>query len=316
MLGISAILAIILTITEGGLFLKNYYSIILYLFTNKASQLGASTSFLGDIIRGIVSIMSLIFTGLVIAIISSYFFEKVLRRFSGMEIPKISGHTMICGWNEIGNRIIETITSEDPHTQIVCVCKRESKPFHNNKVLWLNGDFTQEVILKKAYVQTCKFAIILSDIDSVGGNQEYCDWQTILSVLAIENLNSEVYTTAELINPCNREHLEHANVDEIIVRGDFSGNLLSRAINNKGLSKVVRVLIDLSLNPSMFKINLPDNFKVMTYYDLVANLGKTYSATLVAYEDDKNNIIISPPKDQPIKNAKYIFVVSETRPRF
>jgi voltage-gated potassium channel len=285
------------------------------MLTNKASQLEALTTAIGDVIKGTISLVSLFFTGIVIAMITSFFFEKVLRRFSGMEIQNVKGHTIVCGWNDIGEHIINNIIMEDPSIQIVVICKRETAPIFKQSASWINGDFTRQEVLKKGYAHQCSNAIILSDLDSVNGNQEYADWQTILAVLTIENINKNVYTTAELINPYNKEHLVHADVDEIIIRGEFSGNLMSRVASNRGLSRVVQKMLDIGEGAELYKIDCPESIKSINYYSAVEKLSKSSFSTLIGFEDDKENIIISPNKNISLEKAKYLFILSEDKPK-
>lgn len=311
---LSFLFGVLLTNAEGGNLFVSFFEVLLYILTNKAASIGNAGTLQGDLIRGLISIASLLFTGFVIAWITSIFFDRILRRFSGMEIPQLSNHTLICGWNETGNLIVSNMIEESPDSPIVVVCERSSRPINRENAYWINGDFTKPEVLRKAHAHRCESAIVLSDLESVGNNDKIADWQTILAVLAIENINSKIHTAAELINNSNRVHLEHAGVDEIIIRGEFSGNILSRVSQNRGLSKVISTMLNVGDGAELYKIKCPENYKKSSYGEIHNKLYKEKFTSLIGYETKDGQIFLSPSGNVILDEADHLYVLSDEKP--
>lgn len=192
---------------------------------------------------------------------------------------------------------------------------RGESPITGQNLYWIKGDFTNQDDLKKAFAHEAATAIILADTESAGNNKPYADSRTVLSVLSIESMNSDVHTAAELINPENRSHLERANVDEIVISGELSGTILSRVSENKGLSKIVRSLLEVGDGSEIYRVDTPDTMKSKTFSELYTSLYDTNTYMLLGFEDTDGNFYLSPPKNTKMSKAAALYIVAETTPK-
>ncbi|NTU60739.1 MAG: hypothetical protein HGA95_00160 [Caldiserica bacterium] len=233
-----------------------------------------------------------------------------------MSIPMLVDHVAICGWNESGNKIIKSLQEEDERRDIVVVCNRERNPSKSDKVYWIKGDFTNQNDLVKAYIKECKTVIILADVEDSGGNQDYADCRTVLAVLTIEKLNPSIHTAAELINPERKSHLEKAGVDEIVIRGEISGSMLSRISENRGLSKVISKLLEFGEGSEFYKVECPASLNGVKFGDVLSKFYNEKSYLIIGFEKQDGQILISPPHETTVSDSKFLYVIADDHPKF
>jgi voltage-gated potassium channel len=302
-----------LCISESKPFIPTFVNLLISAVTYQSPNL-ESGIILNDIIKGLSSLIGIFITGLVIGGISSVFIENHRKRRSGMSIPMLVDHVAICGWNESGNKIIKSLQEEDGHKDIVIICGRDKNPSSSDKVYWIKGDYTNQKDLEKAFIKDCKTAIVLADVEDSGGNQDYTDCRTVLSVLTIEKLNPEIHTAAELINPERKGHLEKAGVDEIVIRGEISGSMLSRISQNRGLSKVISRLLEFGEGSEFYKVDCPANINGQKFGEVLSRLYNEKSYLVIGFEKQNGQILISPPHDTVFDDSKYLYVIADDHP--
>ncbi len=308
--------------TFAGHIWSEFWNLIIYLIGGAKA---ASITYEGWLKIGIVTVifktilsaLGVLVTGFTVAAITSYLVEKVLRRLMGMGLPVLSNHTVVCGWNASADLIVKRIHDEDPDELIVLVCERGEAPKTGKNLYWVKGDHTKTDILDKSYVKKAHTAIILSDLEAAGGSRELADARTVLAVLAIESMHPEIHSAAELLDPSNKPHLARANVDEIVISGELSGTILSRVSENKGLSRIVKSLLQVGEGSEIYRIGIvPEKFKQMKFGDLYLELYKTKHYVLLGFEDDSGEFHLSPPYDSKIDVAEAMYIISEDKPIF
>lgn len=312
-ISITLICSVILFFASGKPFWATYWNLTISAFTYQSPNLESGV-WINDLIKGVSSLIGIFVTGLVIGGISAVFIDIHRKRRSGMAIPMLVDHAVICGWNESGQKIVNTIRQESKNQDIVIVCNRNGCPAHGEKIFWIKGDFTDEDTLKRAFIKESQTAIILSDTDETNGNEDYADSRTVLAVLTIEKLNCKIHTAAELINPDKRKHLEKAGVDEIVIRGEISGSILSRISRNRGLSKLVTQLLNYGEGSEFYKILCPDSLKGKKFGESLRQMYEEKSCLLIGYEMQNGEIFITPKHESIINDPLYVYIISENAP--
>jgi len=267
-----------------------------------------------NLTRTVLFILGLVFTAIVLTSVSGYFLNKYLRRIMGTTLPKIEGHTIICGFNDSARVIIEKMQEENENIQIVIIANRESSPYDKPGVYWIKGDFTAEEALERAHIKFCKTAIVLSDILESENSEEFADARTIMSVLAIEKLNHECHTAAELFFHKNSKHLQNADVDEIIVANEMAGMILSRVSQNSGISRVIKMLLDVSEGVEVYKITCPEHLKAMTFKDALIEVYEKYGYILLAAENGNKDLIASTNRSENLLGTMFLYLISDATP--
>lgn len=144
-----------------------------------------------SIIVGMITSVTVIV--IITAKITSVFVEFVRRGGIMAKKVNLSGHTIICGWNFQGERIIRELFSADVRQQrgVVILTDSEERPFKNERVEFIKGDPSQDEDLIRAGVMRADSIIVLTDLTK-GANE--ADAEALMVVLAVESLNRDVHT--------------------------------------------------------------------------------------------------------------------------
>jgi voltage-gated potassium channel len=235
----------------------------------------------------------LMFSGIAIssfftATIASIFVSRRLKEGRGLETVDSKQHLVICGWNKHTNQILTSIYHHDEFNfdqDVVLICDISEEQFYELQdryprvnLRFVRGDHSDDVVLKRARVHDAATVIILSE-DEADAN--LADDKVILATLAIKSTNKKVKVIAELNYPHNVAHLQRANVDEIVVKGEFIGYLLGTATCSPGISEVVRELLNVGTGNGLLQVPIP--------VDLV---GKNFRALFERFRNERSAIVL------------------------
>ena len=78
-------------------------------------------------------------------------------------------------------------------------------------------------------MQTAETVIILADETYPAHSASTTDARSVMVALAVETLNRNVYTFAEVCQPENKQHFLNANVDEVLVADEIVADLMQSA---------------------------------------------------------------------------------------
>lgn len=140
-----------------------------------------------------------------------------------------SSHTIICGWNERGKLLVESLRKITSRP-ILVLCESIDQPIREvgkiRNVYVLSGDPTRASSLKNAEVATAKSVVVLRN-DLLG---ESADAQSVKVALAVERIQVAVHTVVELRDNRNKSHFAWTKVDEVVSEEHIATNLVAQAV--------------------------------------------------------------------------------------
>ena len=279
-------------------------------------------------------LVSITFIAVVTAKITSLLIEFIRRGGSMAKKVNFSGHTVICGWNFQGERIVEELLSANQKQQqgIVILHDSEERPLKDERVEFIKGDPSQDEDLIRAGVLRADSVIVLTDFTK-GTNE--ADAAALMVVLAIESLNREVHTCVQIMNSANRVHLERAHTDEIICLDQVGGNLAVASALNHGVSRIVAELLTFNLGSEFYRYDqsLSDRLIGKEFTEAVQLLAQQHIILLAIETDhseellrqlsgdvvyklpEENRIMmINPQSRYQIRQGDALFVIAESEP--
>jgi voltage-gated potassium channel len=260
----------------------------------------------GRIWATVIMIMGIIVTSILSGTVASIFVDKKLKEERGLQKIKMKSHIIICGWNKNADAILEGIRKLSAKQKVTAVLINELEPERFQvlttqhaeiELKFVRGDFTNEVVLSRAAIAEAQAAIVLAD---TSGNHtlDNADERTILATLAIKSLNPNIHTCAELTDKEKEQHLKRANVDEILINGEFNGFLFASATYSKGISRLVREMLSFkSKNQLRLEPVQP------------AFIGKKYSELMRYYQEHKRGLPIGLLSEE--KNISFNDLISD-----
>jgi voltage-gated potassium channel len=232
------------------------------------------------------------------ATIASLFVEKKMKEGKGLETIKEKDHIVICGWNQNTEAVLQGLTTYGvvQSTAIVLINELTVDEVDALKLRYtkydikcLRGNYVHEDVLLRANISKAKFALIMADTSGTHANDRL-DERTTLAALAIKSLAPSVKTIAELLDSENKPHLQRANVDEIIVRGEHIGSLMASAINSPGIPRMFSSLLSLGEGNKLWRAEIPKQFIGRTFSELFSYYREKHKAILIGFLQEKKSV--------------------------
>ncbi len=278
--------------------------------------------------------VSITFLAIVTAKITSLLVEFVRRGGSMAKKVNFSGHTIICGWNFQGERIVKELLSANVKKQkgIVVLVNSEERPIKNEQIEFVKGDPSQDVDLIRAGLASADSVIVLTDLNK-GANE--ADAEALMVTLAVESLNQKVHTCVQIMNSANRVHLERAHADEIICLDQVGGSLAVASALNHGVSRIVAELLTFNKGSEFYRYDseISDGLIGKEFIEAVQilaeqhiillaveinyseKLQKQLSADIVYKLPEEDRVVVVNPQSQyKICQGDALFIIAESKP--
>jgi len=266
----------------------------------------------GRIIAIPLMIVGIGILGLLIGVIADFLLSIRSRYMKGYGDIVFKDHIIICGWNKFKvDTIIREIRSGEALSDIPIVLVNnvlEENPYASqDKVSFIKGHQSDAEVLKRAGIEKCSKAIILTEKDDM-----QADDTTILTVLQIESMNKDVFTCAELIDTGKADLLRKANCDEIVAANDFSVKLLVQSIEDPGLSVILSDVISNSYGAQIDSEKVKEEFVGKSYKDMFMSLYDNEDKLAIALKH--NNVpLVNPKKNVLIEPEDVVYYITTPR---
>ena len=285
-----------------------------------------------SIITGMVA--SVTFIAIVTAKITSVLVESIRRGGSMAKKVNFSGHTIICGWNFQGERVVSELLKADVRQQrgIVVLHDSEERPIRDERVEFIRGDPSQDESLKRAGIMRADSVIVLTDCHK-GAND--ADAEALMIVLAVESLNRSVHTCVQIMNSANRMHLERAHADEIICLDQVGGSLVVASALNHGVSRILSELLTFNRGSEFYRYDrrisnklvgkeFSDAIRIMAQQRIILLavetdyseelLGQLGSDVVHKLPEENRAMVVNPQSRYEIRQGDALFIVAESEP--
>jgi voltage-gated potassium channel len=188
-------------------------------------------------ILGRLTAVLLIFLGA--GIVSTYFgtlaAAAVTKQdaFSEGRIPfKGEGHIIIIGWNERSKELISKLTEPDHSQMIVLVDETlESNPVHSRLVHFIQGKSHVDETIIKSNIKMAEKVLITADR---GNDELQSDMNSILALLTIKGLCSEVKCIVEILTAEQVVNAVRAGADEVIQSNKLTSVFMINSLHSNG----------------------------------------------------------------------------------
>jgi voltage-gated potassium channel len=240
----------------------------------------------GRIIASVLIVIGVSLIPFVAAQGASYLVTRRLREERGLEKIKDKDHTVICGWNEHIDTILDGIISRQEHPEIILVNSLASEKmnevllrYKSVKPRFVHGDFTSEAILDLANVRQAATVIILTD--TVQGEVGSADERAVLGTLAVKAMNPRARVCVEVTEPKAAPHVRRAGASEVIVHGEYDPFLLTSAAMSEGIVLAARQLLSYAEKSCLQQKAIPAEFTGKRFGELAAYFREKQNALLV-----------------------------------
>ncbi len=250
--------------------------------------------------------------------------ERRRVRVRGLKQLNMKNHIVILGGG--AKKKVDTLLSEirnDPFycrtDMVVCSDAYDENPFGDD-IEYVRGSISSDDVMRRACVKDAECVIIYG----------YTDEETILTALAVDELNRSAFTTVYIRDRLNIRHIERINkvrvahrmIDgkhyhRIRVITRLNDLMLAREISNPDLSEVVLSLMDSRQGDTFYSVQAWPGFDKRIGVPRVRQMLRAMDAhaLLVGIKRDENgSILMNPGEDIEVYPNDQLFVIAGYRP--
>jgi voltage-gated potassium channel len=237
------------------------------------------TSTVGRLLAFVVVIFGIGLVGTVTAKIASALVERRIREGKGLtDAEGFKGHLVILGWKADLHLLLQGMLSISPdllQKGVVLVNQAGEMPNEQLRarfpgIVYVHGDSIDPQVLDRARVRDASKALVLVD-EAVDRSDQEQDARTVMMVMNIENMNSNVYTCAEVLDPKYVAYLRLAHCDEVILSREFDRLMILGASLSTGFSPVIQSLMRVGDAQVLYTAEIPADFVGGNFSDLAVH---------------------------------------------
>jgi len=272
-----------------------------------------------------------------ICILAAEYFKKqsFKKRKEGMKQITFKDHIVISGWNHSSSQfIIDFLKATNEYTshskKLVCIVPDPKEVMNNSdeitllhdvkKIEFVAGDIKEEEALERSNIQYASAVVLFAE-----NNDESADEKTLLRALSVSRFCRKhsfkyraektkksstalydtnrfidsIYIIAEINDDKYKQDLIASDVNEIICSNNYSRNIITQSILNKGVSKVLDEVLTYNSNNEFYTLSMvnPNNKLLVgkTFDELLVLLRKVNIQLIgirIVYRDKSENEII------------------------
>ncbi len=206
---------------------------------------------LGKFLTIIIMILNLGIVTMLTGAVSSVLVAARLKGDDTLDETKYHGHLIIAGWNSAVQSALRLIEANEDSTSVVIlineteaeVVKRAVSGFDRLDITHLSENFTQEGVLKKAFIEECGTFMIVPDDSGLLPNEKPDEDKTVLTALTAKSILEDIQVVAYILDEEYISHLHRANVNEIVFPDDHIPHMLAKHVTDPGVPQLFDELI-------------------------------------------------------------------------
>jgi voltage-gated potassium channel len=237
-----------------------------------------------------------------VAAVVSSFVNRLILQGKGVRRVDLEKHVIICGWNPRVKQIVKTLERDAVQTKVpvVLLAQISENPLTEFGVKFVKGDPSSAEDLKRAGATTARSAIVITDeSDGLPHTDSTYDARGVLMVLALKSVNPNLHVVAEVRDPANRHHFQHARADEVVVSAEVSEGVVARAATNQGIAWVYENLLRLDTEPEMYIISPPQEIAGKSFQAALVRMNTRDNYILLGVVEN-SKVVMCPPNDHTI----------------
>ena len=206
---------------------------------------------LGKFLTIFIMILNLGIVTMLTGAVSSVLVAARLKGDDKLDETKYHGHLIIAGWNPAVQSALKLIESNEDSTFVVIlinemeseIVKRAISGFDRLDITHLSENFTQEGVLKKAFIEECGIFMILPDESGLLPNEKPDEDKTVLTALTAKSISESIQVVAYILDDEYVSHLHRANVNEIVFPDEHIPHMLAKHVTDPGVPQLFDELI-------------------------------------------------------------------------
>ena len=206
---------------------------------------------IGKFLTIIIMILNLGIVTMLTGAVSSVLVAARLKGDDKLDETKFHGHLIIAGWNPAVQSALRLVEANEDSTSVVIlineteeeIIKRAISGFDRLDITHLSENFTQEGVLKNAYIEECSTFMIVPDESGLLPNEKPDEDKTVLTALTAKSILEDIQVVAYILDEEYISHLHRANVNEIVFPDEHIPHMLAKHVTDPGVPQLFDELI-------------------------------------------------------------------------
>ncbi len=239
-----------------------------------------------------------------IAIVMTQIFSRILsvelwqRQRTLFRWRKMRNHIIVVGYGRIGREVARYLRRQGEQVLILAVDERNAQRARNDDFTVLQGNPTEDRVLKNAYIDTARALVAAMDDEA----------ENVFVVIAARSLNPNLYIVSLASDKRSRELLLKAGANRAILAYEFVGQLVANLL----LKPHVLDLFSMS-NYLIEEVVITDNhpFAGLQIKDLMAKYGPRLY--ILGIKKPGQEIQFIPPPETTIEVGDVVLMAGERK---
>ena len=247
---------------------------------------------LGKFLTIIIMILNLGIVTMLTGAVSSVLVAARLKGDDKLDENKYHEHLIIAGWNPAVQSALRLIEANEDSASVVIlinetegeVVKRAISGFDRLDITHLSENFTQEGVLKKAFIEECATFMIVPDESGLLPNEKPDEDKTVLTALTAKSISENIQVVAYILDEEYISHLHRANVNEIVFPDEHIPHMLAKHVTDPGVPQLFDELITQEENDKGIQVvSIPKGLVGLTHNKVSAYYKFKHKWLLVGY---------------------------------
>jgi len=201
------------------------------------------------------------------------------------------------------------VVANDPNIKIVIIDEIESISFDSPNLYFVHGDSMEDEVLERANIKEASKAIVLANRKLDDENS--IDSKSVLTCLAIDAMNPNIYLVAEILKEEHERHFSRAHVNEVIISDHMSSRVMALSVLSKVVNPALKELLSFNSGNSIYEYKVESKYIDKPFKELAYDYLVEKHAIVVGISNE--NVSLNPDKDTLLKENDTIIYISKDR---
>lgn len=189
------------------------------------------------------------------------------------ELKSLEGHTIICGWGQVGRSIGHSLVRRQ--RRIVIVDKRDEIELDDEvqDIFFLSGDATNDEVMLQAGITRARDLVVALDTDA----------DTMYAIVTARALNPDLFIVARSNGPSAGPKLRSAGANRVVNPHEIGGSRMASFLLHPNVAEFLgETMHDQDLELRLGEIEIPDSNGLVGKTLRQCHLGQETGVTVLA----------------------------------
>ena len=292
-------------IIEGDNFLNSLYMTIITVSTVGFGEIHKLTE-AGKIFTIVLIILSISIYAFAITIITNYFLEGqldvLIKGYRTKIKGKMENHVIICGFGRNGQQAARELDAHEQKYLIIDQSHDLIMKYMDSRAQIIEGDATQDEVLKKAFVEKAKALITTLPLDA----------DNLYVTLTARSLNPNIKIISRASDESSEKKLKMAGANSTVMPETVGGTHMATLVAKPDIVEFLEHLSVHGAEPTNLEeiicTSLPDGKKDSTINDL--GIRKQTGANIIGYKNAEGQFFLNPSPETIVIPGSKFFVLA------